>query len=220
MNKTQQILTTGLLLAAFAVIGTGLVAFTYDMTKGRIAEAERQALLQSLHSVVPPALHDNELINDQINISAPQYLGTKEPLAIFRARQNNLPVAAILTAVAPDGYNGKIKILIGINYDGEILGVRVVDHRETPGLGDAIETRRSDWILGFDGQSTQIIEQKKWRVKKDGGVFDQLTGATITPRAIVKAVLKALNYYELNRDMIFEKPVPEKQATQTGILNG
>lgn len=213
MQKTRQILTTGFLLASFAVIGTGLVAFTYDMTKDQIAEAERQALLQSLHSVVPLTLHDNELINDQITVTSQQYLGTKEPMSIFRARQYGQPVAAILTAVAPDGYNGKIKILIGVSYEGEILGVRVVDHRETPGLGDAIETRRSDWILGFDGKSTKIIEQKQWRVKKDGGAFDQLTGATITPRAIVKAVFKALSYYEINRDMIFNEPTTKEQAS-------
>lgn len=213
MNRTRQILTTGFLLALFAIIGTGLVAFTYDATKDQIAEAERQALLQSLHSVVPPSLHDNELIDDQISVLDPQYLGSNEPLSVFRARKNGEPVAAILTAVAPDGYNGNIKILIGVSYDGEILGVRVVDHRETPGLGDAIETRRSEWILGFDGKSAQNVSKKQWRVKKDGGVFDQLTGATITPRAIVKAVFKALDYYQLNRDTIFNQPVPEKQTT-------
>lgn len=214
MNRTRQILTTGFLLALFAVIGTGLVAFTYDATKEQIAEAERQALLQSLHSVVPPSLHDNELINDQINVTDQQYLGSKEPLSVFRARKNNEPVAAILTAVAPDGYNGNIKILIGVSYEGEILGVRVVDHRETPGLGDAIETRRSEWILSFDGKSAQNTSKKQWRVKKDGGVFDQLTGATITPRAIVKAVFNALDYYHSNREMIFNQPALKKQTTQ------
>lgn len=206
MKITRHILTTGLLLATFAVVGTGLVAFTYDQTKDRIAQAERQALLKSLHEVIPRWAHDNELINDQIQVSSEQYLGTKEPLSVFRARLQNQPVAAILTAVAPDGYNGDIKILIGVSYAGEIHGVRVIGHRETPGLGDAIETRRSDWVLGFEGQSTEKTSKKQWRVKKDGGVFDQLTGATITPRAIVKAVYKALDYYLLNRDMIFSEP--------------
>jgi len=206
MNISRQVLTTGLLLATFAVIGTGLVAFTYDMTKERIEKAQQQALLESLHSVVPPEIHDNELIDDQINVTSQRYLGAKEPLPIFRARENGKPIAAILTAVAPDGYNGNIKLLIGVGYEGEILGVRVLDHRETPGLGDAIEIRRSEWIKEFDGKSTNNVEQKKWRVKKDGGEFDQLTGATITPRAIVKAVFKALNYYQLNRDMIFNEP--------------
>lgn len=212
MNITRHILTTGLLLAIFAVIGTGLVAFTFDATKDRIAEAERQALLKSLHEVIPKWTHDNELINDQIQVTSEQYLGTNESLSVFRARLEGQPVAAILTAVAPDGYNGDIKILIGVSYAGEIHGVRVINHRETPGLGDAIETRRSDWILGFNGQSKEKIEKKKWRVKKDGGVFDQLTGATITPRAIVKAVHKALDYYLLNRDMIFNEPISSNKS--------
>lgn len=206
MNITRHILTTGLLLASFAIVGTGLVAFTYNQTKDRIETAERQALLKSLHEVIPQWAHDNELINDQIMVSSEQYLGTKDPLSVFRARLQNQPVAAILTAVAPDGYNGDIKILIGVSYAGEIHGVRIIGHRETPGLGDAIETRRSDWVLGFNGQSIEKTDKKKWRVKKDGGVFDQLTGATITPRAIVKAVYKALDYYLLNRDMIYREP--------------
>ena len=210
MNLTRHIVTTGFLLAIFAVIGTGLVAFTYDQTKDRIAEAERQALLKSLYSVIPQWAHNNELINDQILITSPQYLGSKDPLPVFRARLDGQPIAAIITAVAPDGYNGDIKILIGISYAGEIHGVRVINHRETPGLGDAIETRRSDWIHAFDGQSTEKTEKKQWRVKKDGGIFDQLTGATITPRAIVKAVYKALEYYQLNRDMIFQEPGSDK----------
>lgn len=216
MDKSRQIFTTGLLLSAFAVIGTGLVAFTYEQTKDQIAEVERRALLKSLHSVVPPSAHNNELINDQIDLSSEKYLGTSQPLPVFRARNNGQPVAAILTAVAPDGYNGKIKLLIGISYEGELNGVRVIDHRETPGLGDAIETRRSDWILVFDGHSIENTERKKWKVKKDGGVFDQITGATITPRAIVKAVYKALTYYQLNRDSIFNKPAQraiEKQVS-------
>jgi len=221
MTISRQVITTGLLLAAFAVIGTGLVAFTYEQTKDQIAEAERRALLKSLHSVVPTSAHNNELINDQIDLSSEKYLGTKHPLPVFRARNDGQPVAAILTAVAPDGYNGKIKLLIGISYEGELHGVRVIDHRETPGLGDAIETRRSNWILTFDGHSTDNTEQKKWKVKKDSGVFDQITGATITPRAIVKAVYKALTYYHLNRDTIFnkpaqqavEQPTKEKQAS-------
>lgn len=206
MNLPRHIVTTGLLLSAFAVIGTGLVAFTYDQTKETIAAAERTALLQSLHAVVPKSSHNNELINDQISMVSEQFLGSKRPLPIFRARKNGQAVAAIITAIAPDGYNGKIKLLIGVNYDGLIQGVRVIDHRETPGLGDAIETRRSDWILMFDGHSITSTPQKQWKVKKDGGNFDQLTGATITPRAIVKAIHKALEFYSLNRDTIFNKP--------------
>jgi len=199
-------LTTSLLLATFAVIGTGLVALTYEKTREPIAQAQREHLLQSLHSVVSPDLYNNEIFNDQIMVTSEQYLGNKNPLPIFRARKDNQPVAAIITSIAPDGYNGDIKLLIGIQYDGTLSGVRVLDHHETPGLGDAIETRRSDWILGFNGHNMDNPGQKKWKVKKDGGYFDQLTGATITPRAIVKAVHKALQYYNLNREMIFNEP--------------
>ncbi len=214
VKLTQHMLTTATLLAAFAVTGTGLVAFAYEKTKDRIAEAERAALLRNLHSVVKPELHNNELFNDMITVSSQQYLGSKQPLPVFRARNNGQPYAVIITAVAPDGYNGDIKLLIGVKYDGTITGVRVIDHRETPGLGDAIETRRGDWILSFDGLSIDNPEKKNWKVKRDGGYFDQFTGATITPRAVVKAVAKALQYFELNRDSLFSTP-SEIVADQT-----
>lgn len=214
VKLTQHMLTTATLLAAFAVTGTGLVAFAYEKTKDRIAEAERAALLRNLHSVVKPELHNNELFNDMITVSSQQYLGSKQPLPVFRARNNGQPYAVIITAVAPDGYNGDIKLLIGVKYDGTITGVRVIDHRETPGLGDAIETRRGDWILSFDGLSIDNPEKKNWKVKRDGGYFDQFTGATITPRAVVKAVTKALQYFELNRDSLFSTP-SEIVADQT-----
>lgn len=206
MKLTQHMLTSAILLAAFAITGTGLVAFAYEKTKGRIAQAEREALLRNLHSVVKPENHNNELFNDIITVTSQQYLGSKQRLPVFRARNNGQPYAVILTAIAPDGYNGDIKLLIGIRYDGIITGVRVIDHRETPGLGDAIETRRGDWILSFDGLSIDNPERKKWKVKRDGGYFDQFTGATITPRAVVKAVGKALQYFELNRDSLFNTP--------------
>ncbi|WP_455207975.1 electron transport complex subunit RsxG [Kaarinaea lacus] len=217
MKLTQHMLTTAILLAGFAITGTGLVAFAYEKTKGRIAQAEREALLRSLHSVVKPEEHNNELFNDQIMVTSEQYLGSKHPLPVFRARNNGQAYAVIITAIAPDGYNGDIKLLIGIKYDGTISGVRVIDHRETPGLGDAIETRRSDWILSFNGRSINNPEPKRWKVKRDGGYFDQFTGATITPRAIVKAVAKALQYYELNKDSLFTTPselVAEQQQIQ------
>ena len=214
VKLTQHMLTTATLLAAFAVTGTGLVAFAYEKTKDRIAEAERAALLRNLHSVVKPELHNNELFNDMITVTSQQYLGSKQPLPVFRARNNEQPYAVIITAVAPDGYNGDIKLLIGVKYDGTITGVRVIDHRETPGLGDAIETRRGDWILSFDGLSIDNPEKKNWKVNRDGGYFDQFTGATITPRAVVKAVAKALQYFELNRDSLFSTP-SEIVADQT-----
>ncbi|WP_455201810.1 electron transport complex subunit RsxG [Kaarinaea lacus] len=214
MKLTQHMLTTAVLLAGFAVTGTGLVALAYEMTKDRIAQAEREALLRSLHSVVRPEDYNNKMINDQITVTSEQYLGSKAPLPVFRARNDNQPFAVIITAVAPDGYNGDIKLLIGIKHDGTITGVRVIGHRETPGLGDAIEIRRSDWILTFDGHSINNPEQKSWKVKRDDGYFDQFTGATITPRAVVKAVAKALQYYELNKDTLFNQPTEIVTAQQ------
>ena len=213
MNLTKHMFTTAILLAIFAVTGTGLVAYTYEKTKPRIEEAERNALLENLHSVVKPDTHDNELFNDQIYVTSPQYLGSKNPLPVFRARKEGKPVALIITAIAPDGYNGDIKMLIGIHYDGTLSGVRIISHRETPGLGDGIEIRRGDWILSFNGLSLWNPERKSWKVKRDGGYFDQLTGATITPRAVVKAVYKALQYYELNRDLLFERPAQSGPIT-------
>ena len=122
----------------------------------------------------------------------------------YRARLQGEPVAVIFNSVAPDGYNGKIHLLVGVNIDASLAGVRVVKHAETPGLGDAIEIRKSPWIRGFDGKSLNNPDQAGWRVKRDGGEFDQLTGATITPRAIVAAVRNTLLYYQQNADMIFQ----------------
>ena len=110
----------------------------------------------------------------------------------------------MLETVAPDGYNGSIRLLVAINLDSTLAGVRVVQHRETPGLGDAIDAQRSDWILGFDGKSLTTPPRKDWKVKRDGGDFDQFTGATITPRAVVKAVKKALLYFQANGHGLFE----------------
>jgi Na+-translocating ferredoxin:NAD+ oxidoreductase subunit G len=204
--RLQQILLTALLLGLFAVLGTGLVAFTFDNTHERIAANERAALLRNLHVLIPPERHDNDLFNDLIEVTAPELLGTVEPVAVYRARKGGWPVALVIAATAPDGYSGPIRLLVGIDVDGTLAGVRVVSHRETPGLGDAIEASRSDWILGFDGRSLDDPKESLWAVKRDGGHFDQFTGATITPRAVVNAVKKALLYFQRNSDRLFAEP--------------
>jgi len=206
LKLARHMLTTSLILSAFAITGTGLVAYTYKKTKKPIAVAQREALLRVLHSVVDADSHDNELITDQIQVLDPAFLGSKKPLPVFRARNKGKPVEAIFTAVAPDGYNGDIKLIIGINYDGVIKGVRVIDHHETPGLGDAIEMRHSHWVLSFNGRSLDNPTPSRWKVKKDGGYFDQFTGATITPRAVVKEVHKVLEYFKDNKESIFSRP--------------
>lgn len=218
MNN-RQILLTALLLFLFAAIGTALVAFTFANTQARIAANERAALLRNLHVLVPPETHDNDIFNDIIEVTDPDLLGTSAPVAVYRARKEGWPVAAVLTPVAPDGYSGAIRLLVGIKLDGTLAGVRVVSHRETPGLGDPIEAQRSDWILGFTGRSLGNPAPQRWAVKRDGGDFDQFTGATITPRAVVKAVKKALIYFDRNHQRLFapdstRTPTPSANSTQ------
>jgi electron transport complex protein RnfG len=210
----RQILLTSILLFLFAVAGTSLVAITFDATQERIAANERAALLHNLHLIIRPEQHNNDLFSDVIEIQDPTLLGTRSPVLVYRARQDGEPVAAVLSPVAPDGYSGNIKLLVGIHVDGSLAGVRVLNHRETPGLGDAIEVERSDWILGFTGRSLGNPVLDQWTVKRDGGVFDQFTGATITPRAVVNAVKKSLIYFDRNRERIFARPAQDQGIEQ------
>ncbi len=203
-------LQTALLLAAFALVGAGLVATTYETTKERIVRNQREALLRELQALVPPQRYDNNLLQDTVRVKAPQALGTSQPVTVYRARKDGKPVAAILTPVAPDGYGGPISLLVAVGYDGVVAGVRVVSHQETPGLGDAIEEQRSNWILGFNGHSLGNPPPKQWKVKRDGGAFDQFAGATITPRAVVNAVHRTLEYFVSHRDELFAAPHHER----------
>jgi electron transport complex protein RnfG len=196
-------LRAGLLLGLFAVVGTGIVTVTEHLTWEKIAANERAALRRGIESVLPSTLYNNPILEDTIQIADPILLGTKDPMPAYRARRNGQPVAVILTPLAPDGYNGAIKLLVGIRYDGNLTGVRVISHKETPGLGDGIEEGKSDWILDFRDRSLDNPVESKWKVRRDGGVFDQFTGATITPRAIVKAVRNSLEYFKHHRDALF-----------------
>jgi electron transport complex protein RnfG len=202
--RYRTVLLTGILLFLFTVIGALLVAYTFENTKLRIAANERAALLRNLHVLVPPDTHTNDLFTDMIEVRDPVLLGTREPVQVYRARRDDEAVALVLTPEAPDGYSGSIKLLVGIDADGTLTGVRVLSHRETPGLGDAIEAERSDWILSFDGRRLGDPPADQWRVRRDGGVFDQFTGATVTPRAVVNAVRKSLIYFEQHHDRLFE----------------
>lgn len=206
MHIVRNMTISAVLLGLFAISGTGVVAYTYEKTKQRIAENERDTMVKSLHALIAPKEHNNDLYRDIIRVKDASLLGTDDPVTVYRARMNNLPVAAILNSVAPDGYSGNIYLLVAVRYNGSLAGVRVVKHRETPGLGDGIDIDRSNWILGFNGKSLSKPADKDWRVKRDGGVFDQLTGATITPRAVVKAVRNTLRYYAANKDRLFNTP--------------
>lgn len=190
-------------LAVFATVGVGLVAFTEDATRARIEANERAYLLKTLNDVLPADRYDNDLFTDTIQVSDPELLGTDDPVTVYRAFRGGRPAGVILAPAAPDGYSGPIRLLVGISAEGVLSGVRVTSHRETPGLGDAIEAQRSDWILGFDGRSIGDPPQARWAVRRDGGDFDQLTGATVTPRAVVKAVRDALLYFSAHRATLF-----------------
>ena len=212
----RRMLGAGGLLAAFAVVGAGLVALTADATRERIAANERAFLLRSLNEVLPETAYDNDMFTDTVELTDPELLGSPEPLTAYRARRNGKTVAVILNVVAPAGYSGPIRLVIGIDADGVVTGVRVVSHRETPGLGDDIEVERSDWILGFDDKGLDSLTEKGWAVKRDGGEFDQFTGATVTPRAVVKAVHNALIYFSANREFLLEK-LPEGRRGRKGL---
>jgi len=199
----KHMLRTAVVLGLFALISTWLVAITYEATKEPIAASEKRALLRNLHQLITPDMHDNDLFTDVITVTDAEHLGINKALRVFRARNNGKDIALAIETVAPEGYSGNIFLLIAIRYDGSLLGVRVSKHKETPGLGDAIEIERSDWITGFNNKSLSTTHDKAWRVEKDGGEFDQFTGATITPRAIVKAVHKTLQYYQQHRDRLF-----------------
>jgi len=202
----------------FAVIGVGLVAFTHQATKDQIAENERQALLNSLSALVPAASIDNDIVTDLTTVSNQEKLGTAET-TVYLGRKENKPVAAVFTSIAPDGYSGQIKLLVAVLADGSLGGVRVVAHKETPGLGDKIEVEKGDWIHSFQGKSLKDPEPAKWKVKRDGGIFDQFSGATITPRAIVKAVKNTLLYYDENKKHLFLAKAPAKQQTAAAAPN-
>ncbi|WP_430009200.1 electron transport complex subunit RsxG [Methylophaga lonarensis] len=196
-------LRVGLLLAIFAITATVLVALTETQTRERIVENQRQATLRAIAAVVPEQSFDNDILTDTLTLPATAALGTTEATTVYRARLDETPVAAVLNVVAPNGYSGSIHMLVGIYYDGTVSGVRVIAHKETPGLGDKIDERRDDWILQFSGLSLENPPAVRWKVKRDGGSFDQFTGATITPRAVVGAVQQALIYFEEHRERLF-----------------
>ena len=204
MNVFRNMIISAVLLAMFAIAGTFFVSYTFNNTIDRINENKRLALLKAFHILIPPSAHDNDIFTDIISVQNKELLGSNKPVNIYRARKNNKPVAVIINSVAPDGYNGNIELLVAININNTLAGVRVVHHKETPGLGDAIEENRSDWITKFNQRSLTNPDKKGWAVKRDGGEFDQFTGATITPRAIVKAVYNTLRYYKENRESLYE----------------
>lgn len=197
----------GVLLAVIALL-TGILIWLADRTETRIAANQQSNVSQAIDALLPRGSYDNDLLTDRIQVVAPDLLGTRQPVSIYRARRQGKPVAALLRPVAPDGYRGAIELLVAIADDGTLIGVQVLSHNETPGLGDAFETREAGWLRDFKGLSLVNPPQNRWTVRKDGGDFDAFTGATITPRAIVKAVRRSLEFYNSNRQRIFATEVP------------
>ncbi|MEK7989596.1 MAG: electron transport complex subunit RsxG [Thiotrichaceae bacterium] len=210
----KMILKTAVALVIAAILGSGLVAFSHQVTYKKILSNQRAALVHSLSVLISHDIYDNDLVNDIAYFQDENLLGSDTPTVIYRARLQQHPAAAVLSIVAPAGYNGKIHLLVGIDYDGTLIGVRVISHQETPGLGDMIDARRSNWILSFNGLSLNNLTRKAWNVKRDGGVFDQFSGATITPRAVVKAVHNGLLFYENHKTEIFEAETPSIVQSQ------
>jgi len=198
------------ILAAFAIVCTAIVGIINETTKARIESQEQQQLLNILHSIIAPERLNNEMYQDCLTITDTE-LGTLIPQTVYLAKYNDKPVAAAITNIAPDGYNGNIELIVAINYDGTISGVRALKHQETPGLGDKIELRKSNWVTNFIGKKIESETDSQWKVRKDGGMFDQFTGATITPRAVVKSVKKTALYFAKNKQKLF---------TQTSTCRG
>ncbi|MFS1461571.1 electron transport complex subunit RsxG [Vibrio lentus] len=196
----------GLVLAIFACASTGLVAVTHYLTKDQIKQQEQAQLLSVLNQVIPHDLHDNELFSACTLVQAEE-LSTEQAMPAYIAKLNGEPSAIAIEAIAPDGYNGAIKVIVGMKIDGTILGTRVLSHQETPGLGDKIDLRVSDWILSFAGKKVTDSNLDRWKVRKDGGDFDQFTGATITPRAVVKSVKQAVQYVNQNNQALLAQPL-------------
>ncbi len=202
-------LKTALNLLLFAIVGTAVLAFTFNATRERIVKSEELEKLNLIRQIVPASAFDNDIVKDALAIPPSPLLGTDDQTTAYRARLNGKPSVVVLDAIAPDGYSGKIGLIVAIRADGTISGVRVVWHKETPGLGDYIDYAKSRWITQFDGASSARYKDDDWKVKKDGGQFDYMAGATITPRAVIKAVHKALQYFDANRDKLFVPVTPE-----------
>ena len=209
MTKSMQHTMTknGLILAVFAIITTGLIAVTFFGTKNQIALQQQQKLLSILNAVIDENSYDNIIQLDCALVTSAELLGSNQPQHIYRATKQGQAVAAAIETTAPDGYSGKIQLVVGITSSqagsATVTGVRVLEHKETPGLGDKVDLRISNWVLDFNNQTYSEEIATNWAVKKDGGQFDQFTGATITPRAVVSAVKLSIDYYSANQAAIF-----------------
>ncbi len=203
----QSMKKNGLILGLFGLAATTLVALTHSATKTRIAEQQQQQLFNTIAQLIPSELYNNQPAEQCYWQYSSQFLGTEQPMAAFIATYDGQPTAVALEAIAPDGYNGQIALIVGIDWQGQLLGVRTLSHNETPGLGDLIDKRRSNWVDNFIGYRLESETDPRFAVKRDGGDFDQFTGATLTPRAYVKAVKNALIYFQYHQQNLINGPM-------------
>ena len=199
---------TAAILFVFVIIFTGLLSGAYLWTKPAIEASAAEEKMKLVDEVLPRSEYDNALLEDTVTLPATAELTLTDPSQLYRARKDGKPVALVFEAVAPDGYAGKIRLIIAIRANGEVAGVRVTQHKETPGLGDYIEVKKDKnkarpWITQFNAMSLAQVADKDWKVRKDGGRLDYYAGATVTPRAVSKAVFKAVKWAEANRDRLF-----------------
>jgi electron transport complex protein RnfG len=219
---SRSMLKNSLVLGIFAIVTVGGVTLLQQATAERIQASERAAQMRALNEILPRSSYDNQLLDHSIEVLDP-LLGTRHPLPAYIAMKDGQPNAVILQVVAPDGYSGAIRLLVGVRADGRIAGVRTIAHRETPGLGDKIELLKSNWIRSFEGRAIGDPEASGWAVKKDQGEFDQFAGATITPRAVVGAVHRALQYFEANKDQLLgarTAPIAPEDALERDVEPG
>lgn len=205
MNQTlikHAVITAGIMVV-FSLVGTALLAFTHESTKGPIAASEIAKKMKEFDEVLPSSEHNNSLTNDTVKIPQGGELGNREDTLAYIAKLDGKPQAVILETTAHDGYSGDIKLLLAVRVNGTVAGVRVITHKETPGLGDYIDIAHGNWIKSFDGLSITTRPDMQWKVKKDGGQFDYMAGATITPRAVVKAVHQAVTFVGQHQSMLF-----------------
>ena len=194
------------LLAAFAIICTAAVATINQFTKPVIAQQEKMALLKTIDQLIPKSLYVNDIISSCFVVSDDIFLGKGQSQQVYLAKKSGTPVALMLETSTFKGYAGEIKLAVGIFADGKVAGVRVIRHTETPGLGDKVQTNKSEWVYAFDNKEYKEDQDYRWEVKKNGGDIDAFTGATITPRAVTFAVKDALIYFNKYHDQLFSHP--------------
>jgi Na+-translocating ferredoxin:NAD+ oxidoreductase subunit G len=207
--------SSAVVLVLFTLVFTGLMAATYQATKPLLDASAQAEKLKLINEVLPPASYDNDLLADSVNLPPLRELGLDDGSKLYRARKNGQPVALVLEAAAPDGYSGRISLVLAVMADGRLSAVRVTGHKETPGLGDYIDPRKDKnkakpWIGQFNDQGYDLVREGRWKVKKDGGQFAYHTGATISARAVTNASGKAMAWAAEQRDKLFALPIDAK----------